>query len=175
MSVCALEIMEKNNMITSLDKHLVYKITTNKDPNEEDIIKEIKLPYKQILIKTGGKNFDKKFRELMKKSGYICTPASNYGDNEKFVKKSDVANFIKELPEIETIYLKELLWFVEQYIERWHSYLKIKNIDNRYKRNLFKNCNTIIELTNTKIKENRIEQARKKEEKAIEFMEQLFK
>lgn len=170
---CALEIMQNNRMITIENKYCLYKIT---DEYYDDFIKEIKLPFLSIKIKTGGKKFDKKFRELMEKSGYISTPANNYGDSDKFIKKSDIDKFIKELPELETIYLKELYWFVEKYIEEYYQYITIKNIDNRYNKiNIFKGYNTIIKLTNNKIKNNRIEQARKKEQEAIEFIEQLFK
>ena len=173
---CALEIMKNNNMIDVKEGAWVYKIAINNDPSEEDIIEEIKLPYKIIKIKTAGENFDKKFRKLMKKSGYICTPARNYGDSDKFVKTSDIDKFIKELPEIETIYLKELCWFVEKDIEEHYGYITIKNINNnRYKRNIFKDYNTITKLTNNRIKINRLEQARQKEQEAIEFMENLFR
>lgn len=175
MSVCALEIMENNNMIATSNKYWVYKITTERDPCEKDVIKEIKLQYKIIRIKTGGKKFDKKFRELMKKSGYVCTPAENYGDGEKFVKTSDIDKFVKELPKKETIYLKKLCWFVEKYIQESNTHFRIKNIDNRYNKNIFKNYNTITEITNNEIKQNRIEQAKQKEEESIRFMEQLFK
>lgn len=172
---CALKIMQNNNMIKVSEGRWVYKITTNDDPSEEDIIQEILLPYKIIKIKTAGEKFDKKFRKLMKKSGYISTPALNYGDSEKFVKTSDIDKFIKELPEIEVIYLKKLCWFVKTYIEEGYGYITIKNIDNRYKRNIFNGDVEIIKLTNNRIKSNRIEQARRKEQEAIEFIEQLFK
>ena len=173
--VCALEIMENNNMIKVNEGRWVYKITKNNNPSEEDIIKEIKLPCKIIKIKTAGENFDKKFRELMKKSGYVCTPAQNYRNSDKFVKTSDIDKFIKELPEVEIVYLKELCWFVEKYIKKNYEYITIKNIDNKYAQNIFGNCYKIIKLTNNKIKTNRIEQAKQKEKEAIEFIEQLFK
>ena len=175
--VCALEIMENNNMIKVNNTTWKYKITTNEDPSQEDIIKEIRLPCKNIQIKTGGKKFDKKFRTLMKKSGYVCTPTERYGDSNKFVKTSDIDKFIKELPEIEIVYLRKLCWFVKEYIEENYRYITIKNIDNRFKRNIFSinGYNNIIELTNNKIKTNRIKQAKQKEQEAIEFMEQLFK
>ena len=172
---CALEIMQNNNMIKVNEGHLVYMITEDNDPDKEDIIKKIKLPCKIIQIKTKGDNFDKKFRELMKKSGYVCTPRENYRNSDKFIKKSDIDEFIKELPKIENIYLNQLYWFVEKYIEEYYEYT-IENIDNRYKRNIFTiNCYNVIKLTNNKIKNDRIKQTKQKEQEAIEFMEQLFK
>lgn len=174
--ICALEIMEKNDMIEVKDKSITYNISEEQYPF--GFIKTIKLPYKIIKIKQKGRDFDKKFRELMQSSGYLCRPDSRWGESELFIKKDDVDEFIRKLPQKEIIYMPKMPGLVSLYIKE--TYENIFELETRtmytgHGHHLFSDECEVIQIINKEIKKERIMNENQKEEKAIEFIKQLFK
>lgn len=171
---CALEIMQQNNMIKIENRHWLHRIAKEQYPDE--IIKELKIPIKRIHIKQDGEEFDLKFRELMKQSGYICTPTKGYGASELFIKKEDIDNFINGLPEEEEIYTDVLNYLIYNYIQDNYQHIKLQKhvMYTGHGNHKFQGKDAVTSITNLNLKKQRIEQESQKEKDAIKFMEQLF-
>ena len=173
---CALEILENNDMIEIEKKKWTHQIAEEQYPFETDIIKILEIPFKSIRIKEKGEKFDERFRELMQENGYLCTPNSRYGSSDIFIKKEDVVNFLKKLPQEEIIFTENLHYLIRDYIE--NKYYNIELIQEKqytgHGLHAFKGASVTSKIINLTEKRRRIEQQQNKEEKAIKFMEQLF-
>ena len=166
---CALEILENNDMIKVRKEKWIHQIAEEQYPFETDIIKRLEIPFKNITIKEKGEKFDERFRRLMQKNGYI------YTKNSTFIKKEDVDNFLKELPQIETIWTEKPNYLIIDYIENKYNFLiEEKAQYTGQGHHMFSNRSYVAKITNLKIKEERIKNEKNREQEAIKFMEQLF-
>lgn len=167
---CALEILENNDMIKVGKEKWIHKIAEKQYPFENDIIKRLEIPFKSIKIKEKGEKFDERFRRLMQKNGYLYTKSST------FIKQKDIDNFLKELPQTETIWTEELNNLIINYIEKKYDFLKIekKAQYTGHGHHMFSNRSYVTKITNLKTKKERIKNEKNREQEAIKFMEQLF-
>lgn len=177
--VCALEIMEKNGMITVEEMKFRFVFVEEKEASEP--IDEMIVPAKRISILQKGKTFDRKFRDLMMSSGYICQPAYNYQGSELFFKKKDLDNFLDNLPEKEIIYTRPFPSAMKKYISEVEDErgLIIFGSEKVHTNDFFDLKDNGSWSYQTKIKQlnvikKRVEKEEEEEAKAIEFMEQLF-
>ena len=177
--VCALEIMEKNDMITVEEMKFRFLFVEEKEAIEP--IDKITVPAKKISILQKGEEFDRKFRDLMTSSGYVCMPGSNYGGAELFFKKKDIDNFLDNLPEKEILYTRPFPSAMSRYISevKDERNLIISDSVKVYTNDFFSFNKNGSWGYQTKIKQcdiikERLDKEKKQEQKAIEFMEQLF-
>lgn len=177
--ICALEIMEKNDMIKIEKMKFRFSFIEEKEANEP--IDEITVPAKKISILQKGEAFDRKFRELMMSSGYLCMPASNYQGAELFFKKEDIDNFLDNLPEREIIYTRPFPTVMSRYISevKEERNLKIYGSEKVRRNHFFYFKENGAWGYQTKIKQlniarKRVKKEEEEEAKAIKFMEQLF-
>lgn len=177
--VCALEIMEKNDMITVEEKK--FRFIFIEETKDSEPIDKMIVPAKKIYIRQKGEAFDKKFRNLMTSSGYICMPGSNYAGAELFFRKKDIDSFLDNLPKKEIIYTRPFPTAMSRYISEVGKErdLKIDGSEKVYANDFFSfiqngswGYQTKIEQLN--ITRERLEKEEKEEAKAIKFMEKLF-
>lgn len=178
-NICALEIMEKNEMITIEEKKFRFAFVEKTDSTEA--IDKTIVPAKKISILQKGERFDRKFRDLMISSGYVCMPASNYQGAELFFKKKDLDNFLDNLPKKEILYTRPFPTAMSKYISevKEERGLIINGSEKVYTNDFFSFNDNGSWGYQTKIKQlniikERVEKEEEEESEAIKFMEQLF-
>lgn len=177
--MCALEIMEKNDMITVEEKK--FRFIFIEETKASEPIDKIIVPAKKIYIRQKGEAFDKKFRKLMTSSGYVCMPGSNYAGSELFFKKKDIDNFLDNLPKKEILYTRPFPTAMSRYISevKKERNLKVDGSEKVYTNDFFGFTQNGSWCYQTKIEQlnitrERLEKEVEEEMKAIKFMEQLF-
>lgn len=177
--VCALEIMEKNEMIKVKDTEFSFLFVKEKDATEP--ISKIIVPAKNIKILQKGGDFDKKFRELMKDSGYTCMPRRGYSGSNLFFRTEDIDDFLDNLPHEEVIYTRPFPTVMERYINKIKDdrNLIIKNsvrvmIDDFFAKEKNGEWGYQTKIKQCDIIKERVDEEKRQEQQAIEFMEQLF-
>lgn len=177
--VCALEIMEKNDMITVEEMKFKFIFVEKADANEA--IDRTIVPAKKISILQKGEEFDRKFRDLMTNAGYVCMPGSNYAGGQLFFKKKDIDSFLDNLPEKEVLYTRPFPSAMSKYISKVKDErnLIVSGSEKVYTHHFFNLNENGSWSYQTKIKQcdvikERLDKEKEQEQEAIEFMEQLF-